>query len=335
MKPIDTTAYYKASAVRQRVLADLTLIPGVTAVGVGPKVVGNEETEDVAIRVFVEKKGRFTPKNEIPARIAGVLTDVEECVFLHSGSAVAPAPVAIDLPNITRYDPIKGGCSIGPVREVSPGSVSAGTCGVVVEDTADDNKRRLLSNYHVMCLDGAWDAPGADRRIVQPGRLDGGVAGVDTVGEIVRGFYGSVPSGLLNNYIDAAICDLGAGREASPEILEIGALAGSNAAPVVNAAVKKSGRTTGLTSGVLLDTDFVTRVGATWFYHQYMVSSDPATQPDFSGLGDSGSIVVGTADTKAVGMIMSIGISATGRSYTVCNPISMVEESLEVRLVTG
>lgn len=332
MKPRD---FERAALIRDLHADQLIQIPGVTGVTVGRKITDGRETEAMSIRIFVERKGSFQPQHRIPATFAGVPTDVEECVFEHTGSGLAEAATALTLPNTERYDPLIGGCSIGPVREVSPGHETAGTLGVLVRDTRDDDQERLLSCFHVLCQNSEWDAPGADRRVVQPGTLDGGRASSDTIGEIVRGMYGPVWRDGRNDYVDAALCDLSTGRPASEDILEVGALRGSSWAPEVGEAVAKCGRTTGATSGLVHDTNFSVRVGMTWFRRQYLVRSVLPGMPPFGARGDSGSIIM-DADCYAIGMLMAV-VTSPGAyyDYTVCNPMYMIEQSMGIELITS
>src|SRR5947209_12268673 len=112
---------------------DLLKRPGVTAVDIGYKYVGGKKTDELSIRVYVEKKKEKLPKEEaIPPVIEGIKTDVIERKYvLH--------PLKVPLQQIElhadtgRYDPLRGGISIGPCRAVN-GSIFAGTLGVVVTD---------------------------------------------------------------------------------------------------------------------------------------------------------------------------------------------------------
>lgn len=56
--------------------------PGVTGVDIGRKIVNGEKTEQLAIRVYVRKKGDCRPEDIIPETIRGVPTDVIERTFL-------------------------------------------------------------------------------------------------------------------------------------------------------------------------------------------------------------------------------------------------------------
>jgi len=71
----------KVTHARDEAEARLMRIPGVTAVGVGHKVVGGVKTDTIAIVVFVRGK-RDDPEEAIPPEIEGVPTDVQERAFV-------------------------------------------------------------------------------------------------------------------------------------------------------------------------------------------------------------------------------------------------------------
>jgi len=65
---------------------DLLKLPGVTGVDVGYKSVGGQETDVMAIRVYVEEKKDVPEEDAVPEQIRGVPTDVIQRRFvLHSG----------------------------------------------------------------------------------------------------------------------------------------------------------------------------------------------------------------------------------------------------------
>jgi hypothetical protein len=78
-------------AVKERAEMSLLALPGVTGVDIGPKVVAGKATDRLAIRVYVASKGDVPSKQQIPAEIEGIPTDVIERRFvLHPGQAAAP-----------------------------------------------------------------------------------------------------------------------------------------------------------------------------------------------------------------------------------------------------
>ena len=327
MKPIDELAYLRVVPVKQAVEDALIDLPGVTGVGVGWKQVGGVETDVMAIRVFVRSKGTYDPANEIPGEVEGVPTDVIECEFL-------PEVTHRSLPDddTKRYDPVVGGGSCAPARETY-----AGTLGVLVRDNAT-SQLRFLSNWHVLCGDPSWSSPGVDRRITQPAIMDGGKAQTDVIGNVVAGIIGQVviPFGY-DLYVDCALCDLSGARAANSSINRVGTLTGVET-PVVGDLVRKYGRSTGFTYGVVQDTNFTISVyfpslGYVRMYYQYCITAPAPGMPPFTQPGDSGAVVVDN-ENRAIALHCAGGTSGTV-AYSVCNPMYMVLKALNVSLVTS
>ncbi|MCP4428566.1 MAG: hypothetical protein GY803_29120 [Chloroflexi bacterium] len=71
--------------IKDEVEDELLQRDGVTAVDVGPKYVGGEKTDAIAIRIYVVEKKDVPETDALPREIQGVPTDVRERRFtLHS-----------------------------------------------------------------------------------------------------------------------------------------------------------------------------------------------------------------------------------------------------------
>jgi len=128
-----------------------------------------EEVEEEVIRVYVSRK--LGPESLglvdlIPAEIDGVPTDVVEIGDMKALDAHPRAHVA-------RTRPLVAGVSIGNW------AITAGTLGWFFEDSA--GKVALGSNAHVFA-DDPLTPSSVEKRIVQPGRADGGTVPEDVVG---------------------------------------------------------------------------------------------------------------------------------------------------------
>jgi hypothetical protein len=309
-------------SLKQGVEAKFLKQPGVTGVDVGYKYVKGQPTDEIAIRVMVEKKKKTVPaKEKVPATVGGVKTDViERTYFLHDAKNTKPVE-EIELQFDTGgYDPVKGGISIGPCRVIG-GLVHAGTLGAIVKDNAT-SAPMLLSNYHVMCVDGAWKVGDA---MAQPSRVDGGSCPASVVGTLVRA--------QLTDKADAAVCSL-SGRSYSCEIADIGPVSGTNVARG-EMAVRKRGRTTGLTYGIVegvslsINLDYGGGVTHT-LTGQIDVRPDPARNEVWADHGDSGAVLVDN-DGKIVGLHMA----GSNDGHGVANPIADVLSALDVSICTG
>lgn len=112
---------------KQAAEADLLKRPGVTGVDIGRKYVRGEKTDELAIRVYVEKKGDVAEKDKVPETIEGVRTDVIQRKFVLQPLRVRVADLELEK-DTGMYDPLQGGISIGPCRTVG-GFVYSGTLG--------------------------------------------------------------------------------------------------------------------------------------------------------------------------------------------------------------
>ena len=316
--------------IQRKHIKRLMALDNVVSCGLGYKVTDGQMTSTLAIVVGVTQKARLTqltPSQMIPSSLEGVRTDVVEA---HTIYAQNPKE---------RVRPAPPGVSIGHV------DVTAGTFGCVVRK---DNKSFILSNNHVLAnsnkaIRGDW--------ILQPGSADGGtandrIAALDAFvpinfvdaptcpigGSLVRGLniialaLGSHHRVRLirqaENQVDAAIA-FPLPTDITPEILQIGVPTGVGVASL-DMPVRKSGRTTGLTTGFITQVDVTVSVNyggpVATFTNQLMTGA-------MSQGGDSGSLVV-DEDTRAIGLLF-----AGSDTVTILNPIQLVLDALGVELV--
>ncbi len=279
----------------------------VRGVGVGYRVVGGEVTEELSIVVLVTRKicplEDIHPMDRVPPEIEGARTDVVEV-----GVVRVPAPAGIG--RRERLRPAPGGCSVGHVRS------TAGTLGCLVHRGGEVF---ILSNNHVLA---ATNLGVKGDYILQPGPVDGGHVPEDGIAELADyirlDFAGENP-------MDAALARPFSRELVSPEILEVGVPSGW-AEPELRAEVIKSGRTTGLTRGVIgvVETtiDVLYGLRRVRFVGQCVI-----TTPGFSADGDSGSAVLLPANKKVVGLLF-----AGSEEATVFTPIGRVLSALDVTL---
>jgi hypothetical protein len=233
--------------------------------------------------------------------------------------------------------PIQLGVSGGNAGDIANGFCCSGTLGALV---AKSGKQFILSNTHVLAGDsvlggnGKFAAAGDD--INQSGLIDVGcrVIAADMVADLSEW----ATFGQFN--IDAAIAQVRAGQ-VSPDgsILEIGPIANTTAQAFVGQAVKKSGRTTGLTRSAVSALHATITVGYTdecagnsftVEYKDQIIISNKGSR--FIAGGDSGSLMLEdvAANPRAVGLLY-----AGSRSIAVANPIDPVLSHFDVTLVGG
>ncbi|MDQ7802335.1 hypothetical protein Q5425_01235 [Amycolatopsis sp. A133] len=307
-------------AIKQRVERELLDRPGVTGVDVGYKEVGGERTDQVAIRVHVARKTDDVPHEErIPEQIEGAVTDVVERRYeLHVATLELDVSAQADS---THYATLQGGISMGPSRAID-NHIFAGTLGAIVVDNVT-RARAALTNFHVAAVDSGWHT---GDRMVQPSRIDTGVVPADEFGAILRA--------TLSGNVDGAVISLDPGKASSCTVAGIGAVRGGRAA-VLGMAVRKRGRTTGLSHGTVdgiaatVNVDYGDGLGVHTLTNQVSIAADPARNRIFSDHGDSGSVIV-----DEDGFVVGLLFAGAGPS-TVANPIRAVLAELDISLCTG
>lgn len=275
----------------------------ILGVGYGVKVTERTVTDDLAIRVYVRAKvprAALPASERVPEMINGAPTDVVVVGDLAAQSA----------------RPVECGVSCGHTR------ITAGTIGCVVTSSGT-NRRFILSNWHVL-TDTNGAQPGDD--ILEPGPLDGG----DPTRPIARlTKYQPVDFTGLPNRIDAALAELINPSDVDPRINTIGSIAPSAMDAELYQSVRKRGRTTLHTVGVVMDlaADVRVRYGnrVAQFNDQIAVNG---VNGAFSAGGDSGSLVVDAVTRRPVGLLF-----AAGGNTTFCNHIADVLGPFRVSIV--
>ncbi|MGO1544496.1 MAG: DNA/RNA non-specific endonuclease [Gulosibacter sp.] len=210
----------------------------ITSVGLGYKIVDGKTTDELSLQFTVRTKTAVAELEALGTELIPeslqidsetVVTDVVERSFVPSHRVV---PEAERSARKTRRDPLVPGIS------VSHPSVSAGTLGAIMYDRTS-GKPVVLSNWHV--LHGPEGAIGDD--VLQPGAHD------DNSGDR-RNVFGTLLRSHLGAAGDAAISSV-VGREIDAEIMDLGIVPEEIADPDLGDRVVKSGRTTGVSHGVV------------------------------------------------------------------------------------
>jgi len=303
--------------VKKAAEADLLKRSGVTAVDIGHKYVGGKKTGEIAIRVHVAEKKDVPADQEIPKDIDGIKTDVLQNKFVLHPLSVPMAGILSQV-DAKAYDPLQGGISIGPCRIIN-GSIFAGTLGAIVLDNVL-NTPMMLSNFHVMAVD---DASQVGDPITQPSRVDGGLCPNEVAGLLRQSFLGGE--------VDCAVARI-TGHDFINEIVDIGPISGI-ADAVLGEAVRKRGRTTGLTFGFVdgingtVTIDYGDGLGNQTLTNQITLVADPTHSTSFGNHGDSGSVVV-NGDDEVIGLYFAGDETGTTGS---ANPIQSVLGTLNCR----
>jgi len=278
--------------------------------------IGDDGTPSVMVLVTSQKAFDLAPRTLDGVAVQVVLTD--RIVAMASGGVSHKAK---------QTPPIQLGTSGGWRKDLANGYCCGGTLGSLIQV---GGQKRILSNYHVFEADivsgGNGTVATTGDFIIQPGLIDVGcVAGnAQNVATLVK------TSSLPGSNVDASSATIIDGQ-VSPDgaILEVGTLTSATIAASVGQAVKKSGRTTGLTRSSVTGLNATVSItydnecaGGTAFTKtftgQILVKNKGSR---FLAGGDSGSLMVQdvTSNPRAVGLLY-----AGSSSIAVALPINDV-----------
>jgi endonuclease G len=256
--------------------------PNVSSIGIGYKIRGGRQTKDVSIQFTVATKAEPEALDALDTvalpetiTVAGVEvpTDVLQRAYHPDFRVVAEADANA---RKIRIDPVRPGVSVGHP------AISAGTIGAVVYDV-ETGRPCVLSNWHV--LNGETGTLGDT--VVQPGAHDDNRTDRNHLGPLVRSHLGIAG--------DAAIAAI-EGRGIDPTILELDVAPDELGDPELGDKVVKSGRTSGVTHGIVRRIDTIAKIdygGPAGVVEVgcFEIGVDPAKRPadgEVSQGGDSG-----------------------------------------------
>ncbi len=271
---------------------DLMKIPDVVGTGTGVGQNGR-----LAVLVLTRRPG----VGNIPGTVDGVQTEVR----------VVGDVVAYAKPSST----LQCGTSTGNNLECS-----AGTIGAVV---LKGGTKYLLSNNHVFARE---NAASIGEREDAPGRYDAHpkcavTPQCGTLAQFVNINFGG------NNTVDCAIALMDAGRPTA--VTQSGGYTATSTvvSPSVGLAVKKSGRTSGLTHSTIQAINVTINVG--YSAGTATFSGQIMTDAQFIRSGDSGSLMVTETGNNPVGLCFAGG---SGGSFE--NPIGPVLQAFGATIAT-
>jgi hypothetical protein len=270
----------------------------------------------LALRVYVEKKRPRTkvanpvPKVVVVPGVGERITDVIEL------GRVIPELFT------ERVRPAMPGSGLGHT------AVTVGTFGCLVRKKGDANGLYVLSNAHVLANEGVA-LPGDG--ILQPGALDGGSSEGDSIARLSEVVPFEFTEASFPNLVDAAIARVRRRTWVGPKlrILDI-VPAGVSRTVRRGMHIKKVGRTTDFTTGVIADVHLRLALkyqrptgsgrGRVGFRDQVLCTR-------YSAAGDSGSVILNNND-KVVGLHF-----AGATSGSVFNRITHVLQLLDIEVV--
>jgi len=318
-------------AVQSEVTTAWMRQPEVLGTAVGLDAAGN-----TSLVVYVDQDAKNAGEviRNLPRSLRGVNVQIEMTEkfrsFARPGGGGGTSHTAKQTP------PIELGTSGGWGKDLANGYCCGGTLGSLV---SIGGVQHILSNYHVFEADivsgGNNTTAQTGDAVIQPGLIDVNctVANAQNVATLVK------KSSLPGSNVDCSIAKVTSGQvRTDGAILEIGTISASTVNAALNQAVKKSGRTTGLThssiSGlnatisVAYDNECAGGAAFTKTFTGQIVIANKGSR--FLNSGDSGSLMVEDVATspRAVGLLFA-GSSSTA----IANPIGQVLSFLGATMV--
>lgn len=282
---------WTALSVKETYKIQLLGIPGVVGVGVSPRIGLAEEKINIYVQSLTKELEEILPK-----QINGVGVNLIEVGLIKA------------LGRTEKMRPAQPGASIGNIE------ITAGTFGAVVVDN-ETEKKGILSNAHVLTSDPFEMLTVRD--VLQPGSYDGGTI-EDKIGDTKKWV---VLKANRINLVDCAFAEPINQGDISEEIIEIGPVLGVENA-LVDMNVIKSGRTTGVMEGKVIDVNAVVNV---YYGDKSAVFDDQIMTTLMGGPGDSGSLLLNSGNHFTVGLLF-----AGSSQVTVHNKISNVMNMLGI-----
>ncbi len=321
----------QAIAAQERHTDALLAREGVVGTAVGLNPAGKP-----VVQVFTEREGVPGIPSSLD-RVPVVVRVTGEFVAENHATGEFPRPVPIGVSSSNEFS-------------IDFPFVLSGTLGArLVDDQGDNDPANdvyfALSNNHIFANENESSGAVIDSPVIQPGRADGGSATADPT-DIIGTLSAYVPiefNRRASNLVDAAIAEVGIDDvgTSTPEFLADGATddparyepstgnlecADDDCFNLLGVLVKKYGRTTELTHGVISGVNAITIIrydsGRTRFVDQLIIDPVGPTE-DFSAGGDSGSLVVTEVGENPVGLHF-----AGGDIVGIANRIDLVFDEL-------
>jgi len=333
---LDSPGVKAAIAVQDTITTDLMKLPGVLGTAVGLDV-----NSGAALVVYVDQDSpsRSEIVRGLPPKLRGIAVQVELTdkfrAFKGPPGGGSSGGGGTPVSHTARQNlPIQLGTSGGWGQDLANGYCCGGTLGSLIQvsgsATAANNGQFILSNYHVFEADivsgGNNVVAQTGDPIIQPGLIDVSCnsANAQIVGLLVK------LSSLPNNNVDCSVAKAASGTvDPNGAILEIGTISKNTVAASIRQGVKKSGRTTGLSSSSVSGLNATISVayengcaGGTAFTRTFTGQIVVANKGSkFLNSGDSGSLMVENVSNnpRAVGLLY-----AGSSTSAIANPINDV-----------
>jgi hypothetical protein len=289
--------------------------------------VGLDNDGNPSLVVYVDRDSDSVADTirRLPARIRGTGVKVELTDKFVAYAKPAPVPTVSHTAKQT--PPIKLGTSGGWGQDLANGYCCGGTLGALIQVYGT---QYIMSNYHVFEADivpgGNGIVANNGDPIIQPALIDVNcrVTNAQVVASLVK------LAALPGHNVDVSVAVANPNIVSTDgAILEIGTISKNTVAATIKKGVKKSGRTTGLTSSTISGLNATISVtyedecaGGTAFTKTFTGQVVVANKGNkFLNAGDSGSLLVENVATnpRAVGLLY-----AGSSTSAIANPIDEV-----------
>lgn len=291
--------------------------------------VGADEAGQPVLVVYIDHAhaGMAAAIRSVAPQLRGIATKLELTEKFRAFAGAPGGGGSTPSHKALQTAPIQLGTSGGWRGDLANGYCCGGTLGSLIQV---NGVQYILSNYHVFEADivsGGNNAVAATGDpIIQPGLIDVGcvAANAQAVATLVK------LSALPSSNVDCSVAQVIVGKVSSTgAILEIGTISSGTVTASLNKAVKKSGRTTGLTKSTISGLNATISItyenecaGGTAFTKTFtgqIVIANKGSK--FLNSGDSGSLMVEdrASNPAAVGLLYA-GSSSTA----IANPIGDV-----------
>lgn len=318
------TEMARISEVQDKREAEVLAMDNVVGLAAMPQMKSGKPTGTWTLTVLVEKKlpkTKVAKESLVPEKIDGVPTDVVEVGPIEALAFTAHVRPALPGYSIGHYNITAGtfGCLVRDIRRCCCSYDKDCGCAPARQECPGDIL--ILSNNHVLA--NVNQAKPGDK-ILQPGPFDGGVFPSDAIATLDR--FEEIVFGLSGyNLVDGALARPLEPRNVTAAIIGAVVPRGVNQVLPLDQVVKV-GRTTMVTTGVVLATNATVNVGygplVAQFRHQIITTTMAAG-------GDSGSLLM-NFNLEGVGLLF-----AGSPVITIHNHINDVQNVLGVALVTA
>jgi hypothetical protein len=329
--------FSRAIEVHNRNIPDIMKIDGVAGTAIG----ADEFGKPVVMIYTVERMAPGLLKKEYEG--FRVIEEVTGPIKAHKSSGGTGTD-----PKLKQTPPVKMGTSGGWRYDLANGYCCGGTLGSLIQK---GGSKYILSNYHVLYADivsgGNSRVASNGDPVIQPALIDVScnAANAQDIGTLVTN-GGTLPDAGNPDAVDAGIALVTPGMvDESGAILNVGTISASTVAASVGQAVKKMGRTTGLTRStvsaingsfsITYENECAGGTSFTQAYQGQIVVTNSRCK--FQNGGDSGSLLMEdvTTNPRAVGLCFAGSSVCSNSSIAIASPINEVLSKLGGATMVG